>query len=55
MTNDDTARNDVIIQAPQIEGLYKDACLIIDKAQQTAYCAVNEMLIYSNFANFREI
>ena len=49
MTNDDTARNDVIIQAPQIEGLYKDACLIIDKAQQTAYCAVNEMLIKRNW------
>lgn len=49
MTNDDTARNDVNIQAPQIEGLYKDACLIIDKAQQTAYCAVNEMLIKRNW------
>ena len=49
MTNNGITKKDVSIQASQIESLYKDACLIIDKAQQTAYSAVNEMLIKRNW------
>ena len=49
MANNGITKKDVSIQASQIESLYKDACLIIDKAQQTAYSAVNEMLIKRNW------
>ena len=37
------------VQTSALDGLYKDACLIIDKAQQTAYHAVNETLIKRNW------
>ena len=37
------------MQTAALDGLYKDACLIIDKAQQTAYHVVNEMLIKRNW------
>ena len=38
-----------IMQNHQIDNLYKDACIIIDKAQQTAYSSVNETLIKRNW------
>ena len=38
-----------IIQNHQIDNLYNDACIIIDKAQQTAYSSVNETLIKRNW------
>ena len=37
------------MQTAALDGLYKDACLIIDKTQQTAYHVVNEMLIKRNW------
>ena len=37
------------IQIQSVGSLYEDACLIIDKAQQAAYHAVNEMLIKRNW------
>ena len=42
-------KKDVSKQASQIESLYKDACLIIDKSKQAAYSAVNETLIKRNW------
>ena len=42
-------RKDTNIQVPSIENLYRDACLIIDQAQQSAYRAVNETLIKRNW------
>ena len=42
-------KKDVSKQASQIEILYKDACLIIDKSKQAAYSAVNETLIKRNW------
>ena len=38
-----------IMQNHQIDNLYKDACIIIDKAQQTACSSVNETLIKRNW------
>lgn len=49
MANNKITKKNVIIQAPHIESLYKDACRIIDRAQQTAYSAVNETLIKRNW------
>ena len=49
MANNGITKKDVSIQASQIESLYKDACLIIDKSKQAAYSAVNETLIKRNW------
>lgn len=49
MSRNENTNNDEIIQNPRIENLYKDACIIIDKAQQTAYSSVNETLIKRNW------
>lgn len=49
MANKEITPNDKNIQTPAVECLYKDACLIIDQAQQTAYSAVNETLIKRNW------
>ncbi len=49
MANNEIIPKDKIIQTPAVESLYKDACLIIDQSQQTAYSAVNEMLIKRNW------
>ena len=49
MANNEIIPKDANIQAQSIEGLYQDACLIIDQAQQTAYSAVNETLIKRNW------
>lgn len=49
MANNDITKNEVSNQASQIESLYKDACLIIDKSKQAAYSAVNETLIKRNW------
>ena len=49
MSRNENTNNDEIIQNLRIENLYKDACIIIDKAQQTAYSSVNETLIKRNW------
>ncbi|MBR6287372.1 MAG: DUF1016 family protein [Bacteroidaceae bacterium] len=43
------AIQDSSIAKPETEGLYKDACSIIEQAQATAYRAVNETLIKRNW------
>ena len=49
MANNEIIPKEVNVQAQSIESLYQDACLIIEQAQQTAYSAVNEMLIKRNW------
>ena len=49
MANNEITKKDVSKQASQVESLYKDACLIIDKSKQAAYSAVNETLIKRNW------
>ena len=49
MARDKSINKDEIVQNQQIENLYKDACIIIDKTQQTAYSSVNEILIKRNW------
>ena len=48
------AKNEIVnpktdLQASSVGGLYQDACLIIDQAQQVAYRAINETLIKRNW------
>ena len=49
MQKSEIPKQDSEIQTSALDGLYKDACLIIDKAQQTAYHVVNETLIKRNW------
>lgn len=49
MTENEITKHDTKIQTPSLSCLYEDACLIIDKAQQAAYHAVNETLIKRNW------
>lgn len=49
MTENEITKHDTEIQTLSLSILYEDACLIIDKAQQAAYHAVNETLIKRNW------
>ena len=49
MKKSEITKQDSEIQTSALDGLYKDACLIIDKAQQAAYHVVNETLIKRNW------
>jgi len=49
MTKTEITKHNADIQNASLSGLYEDACLIIDKAQQVAYHAVNETLIKRNW------
>ena len=45
----DLSKTNEDIQTTPNDSLYQDACFIIEKAQQLAYHAVNEMLIKRNW------
>ena len=49
MNKDTDIIQDPIVVKPETEGLYQDACSIIEQAQATAYRAVNETLIKRNW------
>jgi predicted nuclease of restriction endonuclease-like (RecB) superfamily len=49
MSKDMAIIKDSIVVKPETKGLYQDACSIIERAQMTAYRAVNETLIKRNW------
>lgn len=49
MTNNKTFKQSPLSKTSESDGLYQDACIIIEQAQATAYRAVNEILIKRNW------
>ena len=49
MTNNKTIKQSPLSKTSESDGLYQDACIIIEQAQATAYRAVNEILIKRNW------
>lgn len=49
MSDDSSVIQDASPLRPETDGLYKDACSIIEQAQAVAYRAVNEVLIKRNW------